>query len=325
MDLAVAGGLEPEELGIEPATRYQLLVGAVLHPFAVPEHENAVGHAHRREAVRDQHRHLAGGQLREPEKNLVLRTSVERRGGLIENQQLRVAQVGASQRHLLPFAARQVHAALEASAEHLVVAPRQARGHAVGKAPFRRVSDRRLVLAPLDAPHRDVFPEQEVIANEILENDADVLPEAGHVVFPEVAAVEQDPPFSRVVEAHQQLGKRRLAGAVLPDQREPVTRLEREAEVADSPTFGVGVAKSHVLEDESLAHRNRNGKGTGRGADAGRDGEEGEEVVEIEALLVDLGQREQGALNEVPALAERRGEERQHADREHARPARGAR
>ena len=50
---------------------------------------------------------------------------VERRGGLVEDQQLRVAHVGARDGDLLPLAAGQVDAGAEALADHLVVALRQ--------------------------------------------------------------------------------------------------------------------------------------------------------------------------------------------------------
>ena len=47
---------------------------------------------------------------------------IEGGGGLVENEQLRVAKVGAGQRQLLPFAAGEIDAAFEAPAQHLVVA-----------------------------------------------------------------------------------------------------------------------------------------------------------------------------------------------------------
>ena len=51
MDLAVAGGLEPEQFGVKPAAGHELLVGPILYQLAVLEDENAVRHAHGREAV----------------------------------------------------------------------------------------------------------------------------------------------------------------------------------------------------------------------------------------------------------------------------------
>ena len=63
-------------------------------------------------------------------------------------------------------------------------------------------------------------PRREVVAHEILEDDADVAAQLGEVVLAQVEAVEQDAPFGRVVEPRQQLDDGGLAGAVLADQRQ---------------------------------------------------------------------------------------------------------
>jgi len=69
---------------------------------------NAICHAHCREAMRDEQRHLAAGQLSKALEHLILAAGVEGRRRLVENQQLRVAQVRSRQRQLLPFPARQI-------------------------------------------------------------------------------------------------------------------------------------------------------------------------------------------------------------------------
>ena len=72
------------------------------------------------------------------------------------------------------------------------------------------------------------------------------------VVFAQVVAVEQDAAFVRIVEAREQLDQRRLAGAVLADQREHFAGVQREAQVAHRPALGAGIAEADVLEDEAL-------------------------------------------------------------------------
>ena len=57
------------------------------------------------EAVRDQQGHLAFGQFGETFEHFVLGARIKRRRRLVQNQQLRIAQIGASERDLLPFAA----------------------------------------------------------------------------------------------------------------------------------------------------------------------------------------------------------------------------
>ena len=64
-----------------------------------------------------------------------------------------------------------------------------------------------------------------------------------------------------------------------------------------------------------MGHRPR----AGRRTDGRLQCEEAEQVVEIEALLEDLRQRQQHPLDQIAALAERAREEGEHADGEHAR------
>ena len=92
--------------------------------FAVFQHHDTVCHSHRRKAVRDQQRHFALRQLREALEHFIFRARVQAGGRFVEYYQLRVAKICTRQRHLLPFAAREVHAALESQSQQLFVALR---------------------------------------------------------------------------------------------------------------------------------------------------------------------------------------------------------
>src|SRR5690606_29940741 len=109
-------------------------VAAVLDDAAVLEHEDAVGHANGAEAVADEDGHAAGGQLAESLEHLVLCAGVESCGWFIEDEDLRVAHVGARERDLLPFAAGKVGAAIESAAEHVVEAALESFDDAEGEA-----------------------------------------------------------------------------------------------------------------------------------------------------------------------------------------------
>src|SRR5207247_2024227 len=89
-------------------------------------------------------------------------------GGLAR-EKLGVAHVGPAQRHLLPLAPRQLYAAVEAAAEHLVVALPEPGGDRVGEAAARGLADPRLVAQLLHLAHPDVLLEDEVVAHEVLE------------------------------------------------------------------------------------------------------------------------------------------------------------
>ena len=87
----------------------------------------------------DQQSHFAGGEFGEALKDFKFTAGIERRGGLVEDQQLGIAQIGAREGHLLPFAAREIDAAFETPAEHLIVSAGELCNHALGKALLRGV------------------------------------------------------------------------------------------------------------------------------------------------------------------------------------------
>ena len=89
---------------------------------AVGKHEDAVGHADARKAVRDEDRRLTFAQLLEPVEHLEFGTRVQRRRRLVEDQHVGFAHIGARDRDLLPFAAGEFDAVPEALADHLLIA-----------------------------------------------------------------------------------------------------------------------------------------------------------------------------------------------------------
>ena len=112
-----------------------------------------------------------------------------------------------------------------------------------------------LIAAGRDASDRDIVARREVVAHEILEDDADAAAQVLDVVFAEVMTVEQYTALVRVVQAGQQLHQRGLARAVLADQRHDLPRPEREAQMAHRPVRGAGIDETDILEDETLAQR----------------------------------------------------------------------
>src|SRR2546427_10058708 len=172
---AVPGRLKGEQLGVQPAPRHELLVSPLVHQLAPLQYQNAVGHPHRGEAVRNEDGHAALCELGEPQEHFVLRPRVQRRRGLVEDEDLRIAHVSPAQRHLLPLAPRQADAAGEPPAQHLVVAARQAGGHRVRQAAPRRLAHSGLVAQRVHLAHADVLLQDEVVAYEVLEDHADVV------------------------------------------------------------------------------------------------------------------------------------------------------
>lgn len=102
--LAISGRLHLEQLRILPATRDELLVRAFFDDGAVGEHDDPVGHPHRREPMRDHDRHAPRHQLGEPHEHLILGARIQRGRRLVEDEQLGRPHVRTGQRDLLPLA-----------------------------------------------------------------------------------------------------------------------------------------------------------------------------------------------------------------------------
>ena len=147
-------------------------------------------------------------------------------------------------------------------------------------------SIRSAILARLDPADRDIVPGREVEAHEILEDDADARAQLIEVVVAQVAAVEQDAALGRVVEAGQELHDRGLAGPVLADQGHDLAGPDarsrwRKAQRAMRPDSG----SRHPRTRSPRADRRwKQGTGALGRANAGRDREEREQVVEILSL-----------------------------------------
>jgi hypothetical protein len=150
-------------------------------------------------------------------------------------------------------------------------------------AAVRRGLDAGPIGAGLDAPDGDVLRRGQVVTHEVLEDHANVRTQFLEVVLAGRARRAGCDP-RRVVEAGQKLHQCRLARSVLADERQHLAGAEREGEMSYGPAFGARVAEPHVLEDEPLAERLRDGARIGRRDDLRLDLEEGEQVVEVERL-----------------------------------------
>src|SRR5437870_10277210 len=104
----------------------------------------------------------------------------------------------------------------------------------------------------LDAPDADVLAHLELVLIEILEDDAEAREEIVAIPIAEVAAVEEDAAFGRLVETRDELHERRLARAVLPDEREALTARQEERDVAEHPLLRARILEAHVLEADAL-------------------------------------------------------------------------
>ena len=308
--------LQFEQFRVPAALRQQFAVRAAGLQAPFVQHQDAVGHAHAGEAVRDQHRRAAVREFLEALEDLELAARIERGGGFVEDHHLRIAHVGARDRDLLPLAAGQVDAGAEAAADDLVVAVRQCRDHFIGERAPRRFFDALAVVHRVDLADADVLRRGEVVAHEVLEDHADVRAQVVEVVVAQIAAVEQDAAFVGVVQAREQFDERGLARAVLADEREHFVGAQFEIQAAQRPALGFGIAEADAFEHEAARDRARDRDRVGLRANLRHDLEERIQIVEVQRLAGDLREADEQTFEQLPQAAEAAGEERQVADAE---------
>lgn len=293
-------------------------MGALLEDGAVFEDEDAVGHADGGEAVGDEDGHAVAGEFGETEEDVVFGAGVEGGGGLVEDDELGVAHVGAGEGDFLPLAGGEVGAAVEAPAEHVVVAAGELGGDGVGEGFFGGVTDAGEVVEGVDVAEADVFLEEHVVTHVVLEDDADLAAQGVDGIVAEIDTVEEDDAVVGIVEAGEEFDEGGFAGAVFADKGEALLRVEAEAEVAEGEAAGAGIAEGDVAELKAGADGAWGGDG-GRGADeAGLHAEEVVEIGEIESLVSDIADGGKQPLHDGAAALEGGGKEGEITDGERA-------
>src|SRR5205085_4271438 len=159
---------------------------------------------------------------------------------------------------------------------------------------------RRVEIGPylVNLADADVLIKAHGVAHEVLKDDADGAAQRPQVVFAQVAAIEQDAPFGRIVEPRHQFGQRRLARAVFTNKRDALARRQAEADVAHGPAVAARILKADVLKDEALAYRLRHRQSIHRRRDGWLHLEKVEEVFQVKRLLRDVACAHQQALNQ---------------------------
>ena len=175
---------------------------------------------------------LPVGEFGEALEHFELAARIEGSSGLVENQQLRVAQVSPGQGELLPFAARKIDAGFETPAQASVRIAKGSLAITSSARLFERPASISQVLQSLRCAHGDVFAGSHLVAHEILKDHADLAIQIVEVVFAKIDPIEQDLSFGGIVESGDQFDDGGFAFAVLADQRDSLARLKREVQVA---------------------------------------------------------------------------------------------
>src|SRR5713226_92972 len=174
---SVRGGLDAVQLRVLTAFGHQFIVRADLHESRTVEYDDEIGHAHRRETVRDEYRDaaavaLAGAARRRGValEQRVFSLCVQRGGRFVEDQQQRpIAQEAARQRELLPLAERQLDSARPRRAELRVEAGRQTGDDVARAGALDSRHHGGLVVQSREVAQPDRVPHPEFEAEKILE------------------------------------------------------------------------------------------------------------------------------------------------------------
>src|SRR5713101_59010 len=282
----VRGRLHAEEAGVAAVELHQLSVRTFFDQTAVLQEYDAVSAPHGREPVRDVHGGAAAREGTQPFEKVVLGLRVERRRGLVEQQDLGVTHERARKRDLLPLPSRKIHTMVEPLAERGVI-PLWKPGDELGRAGLSAGDlDPLAVVDVLHVAEPDVFRRGRLVGDVVLEHRTDLGAELVGVEVLDVDPIDQDPAGVGVVQAADQLEQGRLAGAVPADYGQRLARLDSEAEVGQRVGLSARVGECHVVKADLAAHRLRDLHRGGRRLHRRLRLHQLEQVVQVEVVLV---------------------------------------
>jgi len=167
---------------------------------------------------------------------------IDRARGLVEDKNLRIGQECPGDREELLLTLRQVRGVV---VDHGVVALRHRPDEVINVSGLGRGDD--LFLGGVLAAVGDVLADRAAEQPRVLENHAEGVAQVVTSELPRLDAVDADRSAVDVVEPHQQVDHRRLAGSGGADDRQHLARSDVRGEVLDERRLGQ-VAEVHVLE-----------------------------------------------------------------------------
>src|SRR5579883_2599372 len=242
---AVEAVLQPHQLGM----------AAVLDDPPVIEHEDPIEVAHRRQAVGDHQGCAALHQAIHGVPDQRLRLAVEARGRLVQDQDARISQEGARDRHTLALAAGQLDAAL---------------AHPRGVA-LRLALDERIGMrepgCPLDLRLRrigpaigDVFGERAMEQERLLLDDRHLLPKALLRDTGDVLAIDGDVTGLDIVQPLHELDEGRLARARPADQADALAGRDLDRQPVIDGLLARRITEAHGVETDVAARNPDRGR-----------------------------------------------------------------
>ncbi|KAH0442305.1 P-loop containing nucleoside triphosphate hydrolase protein, partial [Aureobasidium melanogenum] len=244
--------LQRPHFRVHAVTRQQFPMRALFDHAAMLHHENPVRVHHGGKPMRDHDRRAALCEACQFGLDRAFGARVERRRRLVENDNARVFQNGASNRDALTLTPRQAHATF---ADAGVVMIRQPLDELVQLCGTRGAHDIRTRGG--GPPVRNVVGNRLVEQHGVLRHDADGFAQALLRHLAQILAVDPDGATVGLIEPEQELHNGRLARPAAADHGQRLARIGMEIDIAQDRPRRV-VAKVHVLEvDLADAHDQR--------------------------------------------------------------------
>ncbi|KFI56632.1 HAD-superfamily hydrolase [Bifidobacterium callitrichos DSM 23973] len=229
--------------------RDELVMSAAFDDAAGFDDHDAVRVADRRQTMRDDER---GAPLHEPVHAMLderLGAGVDRRGRLIEDQRRRIGDGGTRDGEQLPLALTQ-GGAVRCQLRVVAVGQLLDEGIRIGEA--RRGPH--LLIGGVETPEADVVHDRTGEQVRVLQHHAQRPAQIALAHIADIDAVIGDRTGIDVVEAGDEVGDRRLAGAGGSDERDLLPGLGEHRHVVKH-FLALHIAEVHVIETDVAAHR----------------------------------------------------------------------
>ena len=256
-------------------------MGAALCDHALVEHDDLVGIDDGGEAVGDHHGGAVARDLLQRHLDFLFGEGVERRSGLVEDEDGRPFENGTGDGNALLLAARELEAAFT---HHRVVALRQRHHEVVDLGKAGRLFD--LGIAGAGTAIGDVVADGVVEEHGILRHHAECTAQAflGHAL--DVLPVDADAARGDIVETEDEARDRRLAGPRGSDDRHRLARGHGEGDAAQDGALLV-IGEAHVIKDDLplAGHEGFRARAVGNGGVLAQDREH---AFNVDEALLDL-------------------------------------
>src|SRR6185312_12524600 len=240
------------ERAVGSLARQQRLVRPLLDDTAIAHHQDQIGIADRRQAVRDDEAGAVGAQSCHGMLHERLRPRVDRAGCLIEYEQRRTREKCARNRDELLLSGADVARLL---VDHRIVTIRQATHQSIDRC--RPGGLENLLVRRIGPAITDVVADGAVEEPGVLQHHAGLRPQLIAPQSRDVDAVEGDPALIQLVEAQDEVDERGLAGAGGTDDGNGVAGLGHQREVLDERLLRL-ISEGDSLELDAAPHRRRN-------------------------------------------------------------------